>query len=226
MPPKFWRSCSSFLTSMTFGKPSMPFTNGYSIGFPMCCAKAMNCAGVSGWSWKKMTWCSRKARRISATASGDSPAARSTASISAPSAPAMRLTFKLLDLDVRFAHDFAVARLLGAQERHHFVGCIRDRIQAQGKIALPQVLRLHRFLDLARKAREHLARRPGRGRVADPGADVEPGQVRRLGERRHVGHRGGAPRERHAERLEASRFHMRDGRGDGLDGVGDLAIHD
>jgi len=82
----------------------------------MYCAKAMNCAGVSGWSWKKRTWCSRKARRISATASGDSPAARSTASISAPSAPAMRLTFKLLYLDVRFAHDFAVARLLGAQD--------------------------------------------------------------------------------------------------------------
>ena len=33
----------------------MPFTNGYSIGLPMARAKAMNCAGSSFWSRKKMT---------------------------------------------------------------------------------------------------------------------------------------------------------------------------
>jgi hypothetical protein len=49
------------------GKPSMPFTNGYSIGLPMRRAKAMNCAGSSAWSRKKTTWCSRNAWRISAT---------------------------------------------------------------------------------------------------------------------------------------------------------------
>src|SRR5687767_3848695 len=92
MPPKLCFSCSSFFTSMTCGKPSMPLTNGYSTGVPMARANAMNCAGSSCWLRKKMTWCSRKAARISFSGKF---LERSTPRISAPRAPAMRRTSTL-----------------------------------------------------------------------------------------------------------------------------------
>ncbi|MDW8467629.1 MAG: hypothetical protein RML56_00135 [Burkholderiales bacterium] len=76
---------------MIFGQPSMPFTIGYSTGSPKYSAKRMNSAGASGWSRKKITWCSSSSHRSSATSSGASGRARSTPAISAPSAPAIRL---------------------------------------------------------------------------------------------------------------------------------------
>ena len=47
MPPKFTVSCGSFVTAMISGKPSMPFTNGYSTGSPMRRANARNSSGSS-----------------------------------------------------------------------------------------------------------------------------------------------------------------------------------
>ncbi len=73
----------------------MPFTKGYSTGVPRVRAKAMNCAGASAWSRKKMTWCSRNTARMRATSFDASSRERSTPRISAPSAPAMRRTSKV-----------------------------------------------------------------------------------------------------------------------------------
>src|SRR5438105_1348186 len=126
MPPKLCRSCSSFLTSMISGKSAMPFTKGYSTGVPMHRANAMNCAGASAWARKKMTRCSRKARRSA---------------------------------------------------------------------------------------------------VADPGAYVVAGNVRRFRQSRYLGHAGGAPRERDAIGLEPARLHVTHHRGDGLEGVVHAAVH-
>src|SRR4051812_33175006 len=208
MPPKLCRSCSSFLTSMTSGKPSRPLTKGYSTGRPMRRARAMNCGGVSGWSWKKMTRCSRKCapdlrhhvfgqflRQIDAMDLGAERAGNGS-DFHAEFLPL------LLQLDIRAPDDRAVSILLLAQERRHVVGRHRGGLEAERQITLLEVRALHRLLDLARKPGEHLARSPGRCAIADPGADVVARKVRRFREGRHVGHAGRAPRERNAVGLQ------------------------
>src|SRR6266568_3257171 len=149
MPPKLRRSFSSFLTSITSGKPSMPLTNGYSIGVPMQRANAMNCASVRFWSRKKMTRCSRKVRRISSMTRVEMLFERSTPQISAPNAPDRRRTSTLLlDLDVRVADDRAVALLLAPHEVRHFLGRARDRIEPEREVALLQLARFQRLADV------------------------------------------------------------------------------
>src|SRR5688572_12460310 len=224
MPPKLLRSCSSFFTSITWGKPAMPWTNGYSIGSPIARANAMNCAGVSAWSRKNTTWCSRKTLRIArAGISFD----RSTPRISAPSAPAMRRTFTpyfstLLDLDVGVLDDRAVAPLFVLHEGGHLVGRVGRGVHAQAEVALPELRRLHRFCDFRCQFRGHLARRARRRRIADPCSNVVAGDVRRFGKRRHVGQPGSTFSTGHAEHLEPAGLDVSGERGDRLEGVADL----
>ena len=92
MPPKFTVSPGSFATEMISGKPSIPFTNGYSTGVPIRRANARKSAGGNVWSRKNTTRCSSHAFRIAATVASLSSEERSTPKISAPSAPAMGRT--------------------------------------------------------------------------------------------------------------------------------------
>src|SRR5438045_3129292 len=75
------------MTGVISGKPSMPLTNGYSIGSPNRRARASRRGGGRSWSRRKITRWSSQALRIAATVSASSSRARSTPKISAPIAP-------------------------------------------------------------------------------------------------------------------------------------------
>jgi len=78
------------MTGVISGKPSMPLTNGYSIGSPKRRASARRRAGGNSWSRKKITRWSSHALRIAATVSASSSRERSTPKISAPNRPRQR----------------------------------------------------------------------------------------------------------------------------------------
>src|SRR3954463_2887068 len=225
MPPKLCRSCSSFLTSITSGKPGSPFTNGYSIGGPMARAKARSPAGASFWPRKKMTWCSRNA---CLTSFSEKFFDRSTSTISAPSAPEIGRTSSgtlLLELDVGVADHAAVALLLAPQERRHLVRRHRRGFEAEREIAFLEVRRVHGLLHFAGEAHQDFFRRASRSAIADPGTDVIAGQVRGFCKRRHIRHRRRAAGERNAERFEPPGFDVADDGRHGFDGVVHLPVH-
>src|ERR1043166_3040985 len=87
-PPKFIFSCSSLITGVISGNPSMPLMKGYSIACPKHFATPRNRSGGSVWSRKKITQCLSHAARIAAMLSSPSSCPRSMPRISAPSAPA------------------------------------------------------------------------------------------------------------------------------------------
>jgi hypothetical protein len=73
------RLVGSLRTSAIIGWPSTCAKKRLTLIGPKRSAKATCCSGVRRWSRKKITPWSRKARRISATVSGASGAARSNA---------------------------------------------------------------------------------------------------------------------------------------------------
>src|SRR5262245_57880352 len=81
----------------------------------------------------------------------------------------------LLDLDIGVADDLSVALLLALQVRGHLVRRVPDRVETERDIALAQIRRLQRLLDIRGEAHEYFARRPGWRGIADPRGGVIAG---------------------------------------------------
>ena len=168
MPPKLWRSCSSFFTSITSGNPSMPLTNGYSIGSPMRRAKAMNWAGIELLVAEEDDLVLEKG--LSNFLFGKILRQVDAEDLGAERARDASDFQRLLDLDVRVLDDRAVALLLA--------GCMNAAISSGvlDTASRPSVTMRSLSSSLAApsgspgEARDELARRAGRRGVADPGA--------------------------------------------------------
>src|SRR6185436_4380802 len=101
---------------------------------------------------------------------------------------------RLFDLDVLGLDERAVGLLLALYELAHLLGRARARLQAERDQARLELIGREQLLHFAGDARHQLARRAGRGEVADPGGGVVARQVAGLGERRELRHRAGALR--------------------------------
>src|SRR5438309_876245 len=114
----------------------------------------------------------------------------------------------LLDRCPRFAHHLAPLVVVGFEVGAELRGRVRVGLHAGRGDEFLHLVGAHELRDLVVQLRDDVARRSHRRQQADPHDRLVAGDAR-LGDGRHLGNLGRALRRAHAERLQSSRFHVR-----------------
>ena len=103
MPPKLFFSCSSLMTGMISGKPSMPLMKGYSTDLAEALSEGQKLAGGRSWSRKKITLCLSQTWRMLPMTLSPGSDARSIPKICAPIEPDRRTSKPFVAITIAVA---------------------------------------------------------------------------------------------------------------------------